>query len=68
MEKQLDVFASLSGGLGILVALLAGVSRLLGHRFVFNFEAISLLIGSVALMAMSCVVQLYLLRKGSARF
>ena len=62
MTQNLGLFATLTGGLGILVALAAGLGRIFGAHYILGFESITLLIGAIALMAASCVVQLHLLR------
>lgn len=62
MSKNLALFATASGGLGILIALVAILARLVGMRYIAGVESISLLIAAIALMTASCVVQLHLLR------
>jgi hypothetical protein len=62
MNRYLEPFALLSGGLGLLVAAGAGLGRLAGFRQLFGFESLTLLVAATALMAASCMVQLHLLR------
>jgi hypothetical protein len=63
MNNHLDVFARNIGLLGILVSLGALSVRLLGYHRIFEVEAITILQGGIALMVISCVVQLNFLRK-----
>lgn len=60
--KYLDLFATLTGGLGILTAVVAGLARFMGFYYLGGFASITLLNGAIALMAISCVLQLRLLR------
>ncbi len=61
MTKNLELFATVSGSLGILIALVAGLGRLMGFHHLMGFESITLLLGAIALMSASCVVRLHLL-------
>lgn len=63
MNKVLEQAAVIFGGLGLVVAAIAGGGRLLGLRAIANFEGITLLVGAIALMVASCMIQLHLLRK-----
>jgi len=62
MTKNLELFATVTGAMGILLALVAGLGRLTGFHYVLGIESISMMVGAIALMAMSCVVQLHLIR------
>ena len=53
------VLALITGGAGIIVCALAGVSRLLGIYHVLGFESVTLFIGGIALMVMACLVKLH---------
>jgi hypothetical protein len=63
MNNYLALFARNIGVLGILLSFSAMVARLLGYHRVMNFEAVTLLLGGIALMAASCVIQLNFLNK-----
>lgn len=63
MNIYLDWLAKGSGTAGILLGVGAMVARLLGHHRVTGFETMTLLLGGIALMAVSCVIQLNFLRK-----
>jgi hypothetical protein len=62
MNKYLEQFALVSGGLGFLIAAVAGAGRLAGFRHLLGFESLTLLVAATALMAACCMVQLHLLR------
>lgn len=62
MDKNLDTFARITGVAGILLALIAGLGRVVGFHRLAGFESLTLLVVSIALMAASCVVQLHILR------
>lgn len=62
INKYLAQFAMISGGTGLLLALLAGLGRLVGLRHLLGFESLTLLVAATALMAASCMVQLHLMR------
>lgn len=63
MEKSLEQFAVISGGLGLLIAAITGAGRLLGSRYLLGFESLTLLVAAIALMVASCMLQLHLLRR-----
>ncbi|MGZ8218830.1 hypothetical protein [Methylomagnum sp.] len=63
MNKVLEQAAVVLGVLGLAVAAVSGGARLLGLRYVFGFEGMTLLVGATALMVASCMIQLSLLRK-----
>lgn len=62
MEKALEQFAIISGSLGLLIAALSGITRLLGFHYLLGLESMTVLVGAIALMVASCTVQLHLLR------
>jgi hypothetical protein len=62
-SEHLETFAKVTGIAGIVIAALTGLSRLVGLRALLGFENLTLMIGAIALMAASCVVQLHLLRQ-----
>jgi hypothetical protein len=62
MTKYLELFAMAAGVPGVLAALIAMLGRVLGAHYILGVESVSVLIGAIALMAASCVVQLHLLR------
>lgn len=63
MNKLLEQAAVVFGVLGLVVAAIAGGVRLFGLRYVVGFEGMTLLVGSIALMVASCMMQLHLLCK-----
>lgn len=63
MDKNLDTFATWAGAAGIGLGVLSALLRVLGLRSILGYETLTLLIGAIALMAASCVVQLHLLRR-----
>lgn len=58
MNDYLARFAKNIGLLGILLSLAAGVARLLGHHHLLGMQAMTLLLGGMALMAASCTLRL----------
>ena len=59
MGKMLNLLGNVIGVTGIIVCTLAGVSRLLGSYHLLGFESVTLFIGGMALMVMSCLVKLH---------
>ena len=57
--KQLMVFASRAAGiLGVLLCLVAGVSRLTGNYYVAGVEATTLFMVGIGLMVFACFLRL----------
>lgn len=64
MNEYLGLFAKNIGLLGVLVGFAAIVLRILGLRYIMGVEAITVLQGGMALMLVSCVIQLnYLIKR-----
>ena len=59
MEKVLDLIGNVTGGTGVLVTFVAGISRLLGNYHLLGFELVTLFTGGIALMVMACLVKLH---------
>ena len=59
MGKMLDLLGNVAGVTGVIVCILAGVSRFLGSYHLLGFESITLFTGGIALMVMSCLVKLH---------
>ncbi len=59
MEKGLDLIGNIVGAAGVLVTLVAGVSRLSGSYHLLGFELVTLFTGGIALMVMACLVKLH---------
>ena len=59
MDKLLDFAGNIAAALGILICLVAGVTRLTGSYYVLGYEAITLFIGGIALMVMACLTKLH---------
>lgn len=59
MDKLLDVSGNVVGIAGILICLLAGISRLIGEYYILKFEIVTLVIGGTALMVMACLIKLH---------
>ena len=64
MAKLLGMVANGAGLLGIVICLIAGVSRLAGSYHVIGYEALTLFIGGIALMVMACLIKLHQLTRG----
>jgi len=63
MNEYLGLFAKNIGLLGILLSLAAVILRVVGLRHFNNIESLTLLQGGMALMLVSCVIQLNFLIK-----
>jgi hypothetical protein len=61
MDSLLRIIGNSAAVLGILICLVAGVSRLLGGFYLFGFETGAFFSGGIALMVMACLVKLQLL-------
>lgn len=59
MEKTFDNIGSIFGVIGILICLLAGVSRITGNHYLVGFETITLFIGGISVMVMGCLAKLH---------
>ena len=59
MNKLLHFAGNSAAALGILICLVAGVTRLTGSYYVLGYEAITLFIGGIALMVMACLAKLH---------
>ena len=59
MEKTIDTIGTVFGVLGILVCLLAGVSRVVGNHYLLGFESITLFIGGISVMVAACLAKLH---------
>ncbi len=59
MAKIFEIIGNGAGLLGILICLIAGVSRILGSYHVMGFESITVFTGGIALMVMACLVKLH---------
>ena len=60
MTKLLQYGGAAVAVLGILVCLITGVLRLMGHYNVLGYETMTLFISGIALMVAACAVKLYL--------
>jgi type IV secretory pathway VirB2 component (pilin) len=58
MNKLLDFTGNIAAVLGILICLVAGVTRLTGSYYVLGHDVITLFIGGIALMVMACLAKL----------
>lgn len=64
MNNYLALFAKNCGLLGILLCLAAIIMRLLGQRYLMGAQGMTVLEGGIALMGISCVIQLnYLIKR-----
>jgi hypothetical protein len=59
MEKAIDTIGTILGVLGILVCVLAGVSRIVGSHYLVGFETITLFIGGISIMVAACLAKLH---------
>lgn len=61
MSARLSLLGGVLGGAGLLLALIAGASRLTGHYYVGGFELMTLFHGAVGIMVAGCFVKLHVL-------
>lgn len=59
MRKLMDVVGRLSALLGVLMCVVAGLSRIIGAYYLAGFEVLTLFQGGIALMVVACVLRLY---------
>lgn len=58
MANLLKIAGNLVGGVGALVCLVAGVTRLAGNYHLFSYEAMTLFNAGVGLMVAGCLLKL----------
>ncbi|MDX2463103.1 MAG: hypothetical protein QNK31_01205 [Porticoccus sp.] len=63
MQKLLEMLGNIIALSGVLVCLVAGITRASGGSFVGNFEAMTLFMVGVGVMVFSCLLKLELLAK-----
>jgi hypothetical protein len=59
MAKLLVIAGRIAAVLGVSLCAAAGLARILGIYNIGGFEAVTLLIGGIALMVMACLEKLY---------
>ena len=59
MEKIVDIVGTVLGVIGVLVCLLAGVSRFAGNYYLMGFETVTLFIGGISIMVAACLAKLH---------
>ena len=59
MASLLKIVGNMTGMLGVLICLAAGIVRLTGNYLVFGYEARALFIAGIALMLMACLAKLH---------
>ncbi|KPJ90541.1 MAG: hypothetical protein AMJ53_13335 [Gammaproteobacteria bacterium SG8_11] len=59
MEKTIDIIGNALGALGLIICLLAGVSRVVGSHYLMGFETITLFIGGISIMVAACLAKLH---------
>ena len=58
MKKVCQVVGNIVAVLGILVCVVAGLTRLAGSFYILTYPAITLFTGGIALMVMACLAKL----------
>lgn len=58
MERMLGTIGSVLGGLGVVICAVAGIGRIAGNYHLFGFEAETLFLGGIALIATGCLGKL----------
>lgn len=59
MMKAIDLIGNIAGIAGIVVCLVAGLSRLIGVYYLLSFQTQTLFTGGIALMVMACLAKLH---------
>jgi len=59
MNKIINNLGLLVGVVGLLICLIAGVTRVLGHHYFAGFETLTLLNAGVSMMVSACMIKLY---------
>ena len=62
-ERFLGIAANIVAAIGVIVCAVAGFSRLLGSYHVIGYEAMTLFIGGISLMAFATLIKLYVLER-----
>ena len=58
MDKTFEILGNVIGGIGILICLAAGLTRVLGSHWIYGYETVTLFICGIALMLMACLAKL----------
>ncbi len=66
MIKIIAGLANTAGGLGIVMCLAAGLTRVLGESYLLNYEALTVFSGGVGLMVFASLAKLEVLIRQSA--
>ena len=56
MGKILEILGSIVGAIGILICLVAGLTRLTGGYYLLGYETVTMFTGGLGLMVMGCLV------------
>lgn len=59
MDKLIKMFGDGAGLLGLLICLIAGLTRLAGKYTLGGYESMTLLIGGIAIMLAAALAKLY---------
>ena len=59
MEKIVDTVGTVLGVIGVLICLLAGISRFAGNHYLLGFETVTLFIGGTSIMVAACLAKLH---------
>jgi hypothetical protein len=65
VNKLLDAAGHTVSIVGIVLCLVAGISRLAGSHHVASYETLTLMIGGIALMVLGCLAKLQRLASSS---
>ena len=58
MKQQLSTAGSVIGGLGVLICLVAGLTKLAGSYYLLGYEAMTLFTAGIGLIATGCLAKL----------
>lgn len=59
MNRLLDKFGLVVGVAGAFICLAAGMSRLMGHFYMFRFSILTVLFAGIGMMVFACMIKLY---------
>jgi hypothetical protein len=63
VDKLWDPLGNITALLGVLMCLMAGVTRLTGYYYILGYPAITVFIGGTGIMVMACLIKLHQLSR-----
>jgi hypothetical protein len=63
VDKLWDPLGNIAALLGVLLCFMAGVARLAGFHYIFDYSAVTVFTGGVGIMVMACLIKLHQLSR-----